>query len=909
MARRVKAAKQLTFTNMGMTVYKGNAGKARPFTTAEQCRLDACIARMALYYPTHLRSNWTVDKHHIARDVILAAARCSSDDKLMTIAGGRRVETLIEGEWWLFAKWMESLLRSMHTWHNGMGFATIAHDEWTGPSGESISGATIHFRDCQFRAKNIALLLSDASNIRHTAKNLSSVLKVRFARTYGLPLQPLLSGCMSDAAANALKGSSFLLAPDEGGGEIDDACEDDVFTTTVVITTKDSLGVQITDGTDGRVFVTQGRTDRMILTGDCIVSIAAATSESPTAVKQPSSCWKITSAQHLTNLMKDDEVRAPLSIRIERQSRVDKESHVYKCEMHRVDKLAAFAVGLIEKSRQHRIVSIGGKFSAGAKLVQRHRRQCSVFSRCSNRAALLKQSQQGLGMPMRKMIMNGQTRVSSVRAMFARALLNRHVLLYLGSGQRAHGCCALDVCYRDRLLTRDEWMLTAELEALLRPIAELAKRVQEEDQIIDSMSFVLKRQLLHNLASQWGAVLVVDVDAPTYPSSMTESQMPCTKRRFDDFSAAGKQAWVRLLWAINSWFPRPTDAELLALSMDPRTRPDGTLNALLGANYRALIAVARATLASSVEERPESPAIVSTRRTRTGLRSQTSATNRIGDAEATPQAETVTSQRVDTTRSEKADEALVDFAARAKQLRAELFDNIVRASCLAERKKQEEDQRAAAALAVAESDDGSSTGSSVDSACDLRPGVRDECSADPSRIFADESVLGIDNVGKSSCRAPTTGDRRRRDESFELEIHAKAQRTLTQYLNTEFCVHKYVTMKDTENNAWAKGRRKIPLVAMFDHNINISPWVVQLRDVQPFAFRALQLSIGAMKASSFVERLFSTSKHVWNDRTNCMLPSKYEKWAILRQNVGLMPDIRASRAAASSPSCSSLESR
>jgi hypothetical protein len=82
---------------------------------------------------------------------------------------------------------------------------------------------------------------------------------------------------------------------------------------------------------------------------------------------------------------------------------------------------------------------------------------------------------------------------------------------------------------------------------------------------------------------------------------------------------------------------------------------------------------------------------------------------------------------------------------------------------------------------------------------------------------------------------------------------------------------------------------KVSFLACFEH-VSVEKWINGLRERQPIAFRALQLSLGGVRSSAYVERMFSTSKIVWNKRTKMMRPEKFEMKVLLRQNGRLMKE-------------------
>jgi hypothetical protein len=85
-----------------------------------------------------------------------------------------------------------------------------------------------------------------------------------------------------------------------------------------------------------------------------------------------------------------------------------------------------------------------------------------------------------------------------------------------------------------------------------------------------------------------------------------------------------------------------------------------------------------------------------------------------------------------------------------------------------------------------------------------------------------------------------------------------------------------------------------PLRTIFDamRHTNIRGWVRDLRDKNSLAYSVLLLNLGSVLASSFVERLFSTSKQVWSSSNSRLKMEKYEKKTILRQNKKLMRTLR-----------------
>jgi hypothetical protein len=78
-------------------------------------------------------------------------------------------------------------------------------------------------------------------------------------------------------------------------------------------------------------------------------------------------------------------------------------------------------------------------------------------------------------------------------------------------------------------------------------------------------------------------------------------------------------------------------------------------------------------------------------------------------------------------------------------------------------------------------------------------------------------------------------------------------------------------------------------------NTNIGGWVRDLKDKNSIAYSVLLRNLGSVLASSFIERLFSTSKKVWNNSNSSLKMEKYEKKAILRQMKPLMAELKKKR--------------
>ena len=556
--KRRKASRQLSLHDVSGLVTRRHFSH---FSQAEQMRLDQAVMRATVYYSTPLRDDWLSDDLATMREVVLAAARLPEPGKHVKLAGRRRVQTHRRQEFELFREWAKTKLRFLQQWHNNVPFCVLCHDEWTGPGGETIVGVSLHFRDTHFRATNVAILLTDASRSGRCARNVSDGMKARFEVIYGMPLAPLVRGCMIDGASAALKSSEYLLCPDgdggggESGGDRPPEKEEELD----VVLNATEIGVSVKEDGDGVVTVASSLQSGAIQAGDVLISVTESTG---------SRAADVNSIKTLKGLLAG--MQPPIIVRLRRVLRPPSVAeNVMKCDMHTVDKLSAFAVGVLEKSRQGHVVSIGGRFHEGGNLVKKHKEMYLLFARSSARSNKLKLLQAASMLPVLAMKENCDTRISSIWSMFARALVNRRALdMFVASLQPTD-------TLRKSFLTDEEWELTKELEALLFAVAELTRIVQDEKQIIDSMSLVLKQDLACKLQKKHLRV-IEDSDATN------ERKRKRVNRSWAACSRPGKVAWCRLMWAVSWWFPRPTRPELLAVAMDPRTCSHLALRKLLG---------------------------------------------------------------------------------------------------------------------------------------------------------------------------------------------------------------------------------------------------------------------------------------------------------------------------------------
>ena len=135
---------------------------------------------------------------------------------------------------------------------------------------------------------------------------------------------------------------------------------------------------------------------------------------------------------------------------------------------------------------------------------------------------------------------------------------------------------------KNRLLQASEWREVCELEGVLSLIRTFCNAVQYDDSIMKSETWVFISALKLRFRNK-SSVRVVDQDKVAKRGYKSLDAIPRSKRRYHDLSDVSKTCWERLLYALDTRYPDPDDAELLAMALDPRT--SGHLRALL-ANCR-----------------------------------------------------------------------------------------------------------------------------------------------------------------------------------------------------------------------------------------------------------------------------------------------------------------------------------
>ena len=242
------------------------------FTKNEQLTVDIAAARVHLYSGLPLGENFCKDKYGVMEDLKVALARNAK----VSLPGKWRINTLTEGEWFIFRNFFVDELNGLIAHHHGLQFACLEHDGWNGPDGEPVLGMALTYRNEKFVPRRAALGLGDAAE-SHSGATLSRIAQDRLEDAYGLDLSLIVDCTISDTAANALKASDLIMASLDGSEEADSG---DIVNTRdlfIVVQTR-NLGLMVAEDTLAkalRVVISRAYNDEVVQPGDLLRQLAS----------------------------------------------------------------------------------------------------------------------------------------------------------------------------------------------------------------------------------------------------------------------------------------------------------------------------------------------------------------------------------------------------------------------------------------------------------------------------------------------------------------------------------------------------------------------------------------------------------------------------------------------------------
>lgn len=242
------------------------------------------------------------------------------------------------------------------------------------------------------------------------------------------------------------------------------------------------------------------------------------------------------------------------------------------CAMHMMNLCITYGLGMRgntstkksydRKTESHQVVrkitTPGGAFEEGREVIRKLRSLSNYFS-AGNRGPKLTRVQNALSFPELAPIISPDTRVAVCCKLIRRSILNYNAMASFFQSDKNPNP------FSD--ITRDEWKLAIEMEAITNFISELALVEFQRESILPSYLLVFRHMAVADLKGADFRCLTL-----TKPEKhvMDETQVRKVVQS-DKFSALGKVCIARCTEQVKSRFPAISKSMILALLLDPRT--------------------------------------------------------------------------------------------------------------------------------------------------------------------------------------------------------------------------------------------------------------------------------------------------------------------------------------------------
>jgi hypothetical protein len=234
-------------------------------------------------------------------------------------------------------------------------------------------------------------------------------------------------------------------------------------------------------------------------------------------------------------------------------------------DMHVLNLILQYALGMKENTRQHEIVTRGGQFEEGRAEIKKLRR-LSAFFGTPQRLSRLKDFVKVLTMTYLAPIMDAETRVA-----FAMALIKRSFYLY--DAYKSY----FDQAIKEKafkaakvLFGSIDWKLLAEMEGINSYLARLALREAQQGGITASYNLYYRIQGLKSVNKESFLCL----EAPPV-LAQTKSNEEDLKRRqilIASLTAGGKTCLARVKYQLHDRYLDVSKDTIFASCLDPRTK-------------------------------------------------------------------------------------------------------------------------------------------------------------------------------------------------------------------------------------------------------------------------------------------------------------------------------------------------
>ncbi|KAL3673973.1 hypothetical protein V7S43_001658 [Phytophthora oleae] len=213
--------------------------------------------------------------------------------------------------------------------------------------------------------------------------------------------------------------------------------------------------------------------------------------------------------------------------------------------------------------REKRYCTIGGAFEEGRLLGRRVRDLNNYFS-TEQRCQRLEEVQGFYSLPKLAITLDCETRVAYTVRLFQRSMVNYSA--FQGNFQK---CDTGDDPTVFKRLGHADWLLMAELEAIVGAFADFARAEVQRKDLVASELIVLLKYTVDRLRCD--EFMVCDIDAPR-SATTTISSFPRYKVPVEELSPLGRTCLARLKGQVDRRIATATPETMLILLLDPRTK-------------------------------------------------------------------------------------------------------------------------------------------------------------------------------------------------------------------------------------------------------------------------------------------------------------------------------------------------
>jgi len=248
------------------------------------------------------------------------------------------------------------------------------------------------------------------------------------------------------------------------------------------------------------------------------------------------------------------------------------ESEQDDCEMHVVNLVIAYALGIKENTRSqdeivdgaikrvHKIVTPGGEFKQGMAIIKAGRAIVNFFGSSPQRKHKLEAIRELYGLPSIQLTNYPDTRVSFASKLFQTLMANYHALKQVEID---------DFKKHFAKLSPEDWQTMQEMEAICSVLSSYAvNEAQKSGTFLSSLKPFYRLALLAVANKKKFKIM----DLSRQESDTKLSQIPRYTKRVDNFTDGGKKCLLRLQEQINFRLPATTPSQSLATLLDPATK-------------------------------------------------------------------------------------------------------------------------------------------------------------------------------------------------------------------------------------------------------------------------------------------------------------------------------------------------